>query len=391
MKIKGFLQDVGGASRVTKRRLAAFDSAPATRVTGDPIAETARLLHPERLTLRLTEVRDVAPTGRTFRFVSDGAPLPPFQAGQYLSLHFRIGDTLTTRPYSISSAPYEARGENGFVEITVRRKGPAFVPDWLYDSLRPGDTVQGSLPYGHFYYEPLRDSKKVVALIGGAGITPAYSMARELAHGGLDFDMTLLYGSVDADDIIFRRELDALACERVRVVYVLSGDPAWPGEKGFLTAELIRKYAPEDASFFICGPQAMYNFITGELQKLSIPRRRIRSEVMGAPKNPAAIPGFPADAAGRRVRVTVVRGIREDAVDAACDEPVAVALERAGIPFETRCRSGECGFCRSQLLSGEIFVRPDGDGRRLMDRERGWFHACSSFPLTDLKIRIPIL
>ncbi|MBQ2178555.1 MAG: hypothetical protein II451_05445 [Oscillospiraceae bacterium] len=54
-------------------------------------------------------------------------------------------------------------------------------------------------------------------------------------------------------------------------------------------------------------------------------------------------------------------------------------------------RAGECGFCRSQLLSGEIFVSPISDGRRMMDKEMGWFHPCSSWPLTDLKIKIPIL
>jgi len=36
-------------------------------------------------------------------------------------------------------------------------------------------------------------------------------------------------------------------------------------------------------------------------------------------------------------------------------------------------------------------VPADGDGRRAADRELGFFHACSSYPLSDLKIKIPIL
>ena len=70
---------------------------------------------------------------------------------------------------------------------------------------------------------------------------------------------------------------------------------------------------------------------------------------------------------------------------------MAVALERAAIPVDTHCRNGECGFCRSQLLSGDIFVSPIGDGRREMDKQLGWFHACSAWPLSDLKIKIPII
>ena len=87
----------------------------------------------------------------------------------------------------------------------------------------------------------------------------------------------------------------------------------------------------------------------------------------------------------------MVRGIQEDVIEARASEPVAVALERAGIKINTHCRNGECGFCRSHLLSGEIFVSPVGDGRRRMDKEMGWFHACSSWPLSDLKIKIPIM
>jgi hypothetical protein len=36
-------------------------------------------------------------------------------------------------------------------------------------------------------------------------------------------------------------------------------------------------------------------------------------------------------------------------------------------------------------------ISPISDGRRMMDKEMGWFHPCSSWPLTDLKIKIPIL
>ncbi len=53
------------------------------------------------------------------------------------------------------------------------------------------------------------------------------------------------------------------------------------------------------------------------------------------------------------------------------------------------CRSGACGFCRSRLLSGEIFVRPEDDGRRAADRTFGFFHACASYPRSDLVIEVP--
>ncbi|MBL1488772.1 hypothetical protein ELC62_30470, partial [Klebsiella pneumoniae] len=62
MKVKGFLQDVGGASRVTKARLAAFRQASSTPVRTDPIGDVAREWHPGKLDMVVTEIRDASKT-----------------------------------------------------------------------------------------------------------------------------------------------------------------------------------------------------------------------------------------------------------------------------------------------------------------------------------------
>ena len=134
----------------------------------------------------------------------------------------------------------------------------------------------------------------------------------------------------------------------------------------------------------------MYFKIEEAMKELGVPRRRFRHDAAAQP-GVGLIPGYPEDQIGKKYSITVMRGIHEEVIPAAADEPVAVALERAGIPIDTHCRGGECGYCRSQLLSGNIFVSPLNDGRRAMDKELGWFHACSSYPVSDLKIKIPII
>ena len=89
--------------------------------------------------------------------------------------------------------------------------------------------------------------------------------------------------------------------------------------------------------------------------------------------------------------LTVVRGIHEDVIPARATESIVTALERAGILIETACRSGECGLCRTKVLSGDVFVCPEGDGRRAADKVFGYVHACSAYPVSDCKIKIPIL
>lgn len=394
MKVKGFLKDVGGASRVTKARLAAFENASPVAVKDDPIGNVAREWHPGKIDLVVTDVRPASKTATTVRFErADGKKLPPFYAGQFMVIDFPMGESLISRPYSISSAPYQARlAEHAFVEITVRRsKGDGFICDYINDSVKVGDAFRGMIGCGQFYYEPLRDAKHVVALAGGVGITPFASMAREIAHGTLDFDLTILYGSVSSDDITLKDELDQLKSDKLHIVHVLSGDePDWTGERGFLTAELIKKYSAEDTTYFICGPQVMYKFLRGELTKLDPPRRRVRFEVFGQAKDITVFEGYPQEVKDKVFNLTVVRGVHEDVIPAKATESLVVALERAGIRIETGCRSGECGFCRTKVLSGSVFICPESDGRRAADKDFGYVHACAAYPTSDVKIKIPI-
>ena len=394
IKVKGFLNDVKGAARVTELRKKSIETASSVPDPVDNIRAVADALHPDHMEFRVVSVRDASPTSKIFRMVSTDGHIPVFQAGQYVNFRLKLGQSELTRPYTISSAPCEARGVKGFIEVTIRRNRPYLVPDWFFENVREGTVLQGNMPFGTFYYEPLRDSKNLVALAGGSGITPFLSMAREIAYGKMKgVRLTVLYGSVHHSDVVLGEELARVErdCPDVRVIHVLSGDEDWEGEKGFITKEIIAKYMGEDPTLLFCGPIAMFKLVDRAAKDLGLTCRRFRHDVMSQPADPAQIPGFPAENKDKVFRLTVLRGLQTDVIEARGDEPVAVALERAAIPVDTHCRGGECGYCRSQLLLGDIFVSPIGDGRRLMDKEMGWFHACSAYPLTDLKIRIPIL
>jgi len=394
IKVKGFLKDVGGASRITALRHQVIENASDVPQPKDFVRELADKLHPAKMEFKVVLIKDTSPTSKLFRLQSTDGHIPVFQAGQYINFRLKIGDSLLTRPYTISSAPFEARGENGYVEVTIRRNRPYLVPDYFFDHVKEGDILEANMPFGFFYWEPLRDSKNIVALAGGSGITPFLSMAREIAYGKMKgCHITIIYGSVNSSDIVLKEELDAVEkdCPDVKVVHVLSDDPDWEGEKGFVTREIIEKYAGEDPTYMFCGPLVMYNLICKTMNEMGVRQKRFRHDVMNNPVDSTKIPGYPIGNETKTFSITVVRGIEETVIPASGNEPVAVALERAAIPVDTHCRCGECGFCRTQLLDGTIFVSPMGDGRRMMDKEFGWFHACATYPTSDLKIKIPIM
>ncbi len=399
VSVRGHLFDLLAFSGLSKQRKKHIEKAPAQPVPVHPVNLLVQQVHPDKLHLVVTAVQEETRTSKTFRLAAEPGSattaLPPFRAGQYLSLRVGVNGVRITRPYSISSAPYQALGGDGFYEVTVKRVTDGFLSPYLLDNWQAGTRVESSAPAGFFYHEPLRDAHKIVGLAGGSGITPFRAMAREIVHGGLDAELLLLYGSSDEQDILFYDELKALEAQsagKVRVVHVLScAEVSLAGcEQGFITADILRKYADvADSSFFVCGPQVMYQFVEGELAGLGLPRRRVRWEAFGEVKDIAHYAGFPAEAAVKGFTIKVhINGTTAE-IPARATETVLVAMERANLAPPSQCRSGECGFCRSLLLAGDVFVVPESDGRRAADKEFGHFHPCSSYPLSDLEVRVP--
>ena len=378
---------------MAKVREQAIQAAPAKEIKGEfAINQNAKLLHPDYQKLVVSEVIGHDAAGaKTYVFRSaENKPLAYFRAGQYLSLKLQIGDSFVTRPYSISSSPKWAT--EGKVAITVRTNPGGFVADWLLENLKEGDTVIASAGEGQFYYENLRDAKNVVALAGGSGITPFLSMAYAIRDGIEDFNLTILFGSRTEETILFREELDAIcaACPKVKVVHVLSHEEKEGFEHGFITGALIEKYAAgEEVSVFMCGPQAMYNFVDGELAKLGYDEKHVRHEIFGAVKEPWTLPGYPAEAKGQTFQLTVKQCGQVYVIPASADEPLLIAIERAGIAAPSLCRSGECGWCRSRMTAGQVFIPQKGDGRRYADVMYGYIHPCGSFPISDVELEVP--
>jgi len=126
-----------------------------------------------------------------------------------------------------------------------------------------------------------------------------------------------------------------------------------------------------------------------QLAAFDLPNRRTRWEVFGEVKDITSSPGFPQEVADETFRLTVHVGGVTAEVPARAVETVLVAMERANLAPPSQCRSGECGFCRSRLVSGDVYVHPESDGRRAADKQFGYIHPCSSYPTTDLEISVP--
>ena len=358
----------------------------------------AKALHPKRQYLKIAEVTERGEGCKSFTLVPDTekgtTALAWFGAGKYLTVFETIEGMPVSRAYSISSSPQDSL--DGKYVLTIKLVEGGLMSRFILDNWAVGSKVEVSAPSGNFEYQPLRDAGKVICVAGGSGITPFVSMANAIADGDEDFEMVLLYGSRDYDNILFRDELAEVEkkCDKVKVVHVLSDENAEIPEgceKGFVTAELIKKYAPENEAYsvFICGPQVMYDFLDGELPKLGIEKKYIRREMFGEFHNPATQEDYPADVP-ETVKITVTIQDKTYTVAALTSDSVMQTLEKNRISVPARCRSGECGFCHSHLIEGKVYVPKHLEYRRLADYKFGCIHPCCSFPLTDLVIDVPV-
>ncbi|MBR2481197.1 MAG: iron-sulfur cluster-binding domain-containing protein, partial [Clostridia bacterium] len=331
---------------------------------------------------------------KTFTLVADKEAgtenLAYFSAGQYLSVRLKVGDIELTRPYSISSCPKDAL--NGFYQLTIKRVDGGLASEYILDNWSEGTKVSVSAPLGTFTYERLRDAKTIIGVAGGSGITPFRALAKSIANGDEECSLILLYGSRTQADILFLDEFRAIekSCAKFKLVNVLSEEKVEGEESGFITAELIKKYAPEgNYSIFLCGPQGMYNFVDKEIETLGLRQKFIRHELFGEYRNPEKLSDYPEDAVGKTFKLTVsVCGVTK-VVDCNANETMLNAMERGGILAPANCRSGECGWCHSRLVSGNVYVPKRGDGRRLADLDFGYVHPCMTFALSDCELDVP--
>lgn len=390
LPIKPFLTMVQDRNKIIENGRAVM---PKTEFNAN---ELARRLHPEIQHVKISKITDHG-DAKSFTLVPDEAKgteeLAYFRAGQYVSVFLDFDDGTMYKPYAIRSNPKDALGKkDNFYIITVKRNNPGFASSYMLDCLKEGDELNISGPLGEFYYQKFRDSKNVVALAGGSGITPFYSMAAAIVSGIEDFNLTIMYGSRTSDGILLGKELEELEAKsegKVKVVHVLSHEEKKGYEQGFLTAELIQKYAPKgEYSLFICGPKPLYKFGEEQAGKLGLRKKFVRKELPGDYSNPEKNADYPKEADGKIFNLKVRFGDDIKEIKIRNDQTLLQAMEQAHIKAPSHCRSGECGWCHSKLLSGNVYIPEDADGRRLADLKFGWIHPCATYATGDVEIEV---
>jgi ferredoxin-NADP reductase/DMSO/TMAO reductase YedYZ heme-binding membrane subunit len=192
------------------------------------------------------------------------------EPGQFFRWRFLTrGLWWQSHPYSLSAMP-----QQDLMRITVKARGGH---SGSLANLAPGTRIIAEGPYGAF--TPALTGRRVLLIAGGVGITPIRAMFAALPKRMQADGITLLYRASHPRDVVFSRELEAIATDRNAVLQYLIGSRA---ELGFdpLDADYLRQIVPglHRCEAYVCGPAGMTETAVSSLVEAGIPRRRIHHE-----------------------------------------------------------------------------------------------------------------
>lgn len=205
----------------------------------------------------------------------------------------------TVRAYSMANYPTE----NGIVKLNVRiatppfnrKKGrwekvnPGVASSFIY-SLKPGDKVFVSGPYGDFFVE--ETDREMMFIGGGAGMAPMRShIFDQFKVKHTQRKTTFWYGGRSLKELFYIDEFEQIAAEHDNFSFHIAlsdslPEDNWTGPTGFIHNVIYEEYlkshpAPEDIEYYICGPPMMLQAVLQMLDSLGVPKEMVHYDDFG--------------------------------------------------------------------------------------------------------------
>ena len=202
-------------------------------------------------------------------------------------------DTETIRAYSMANYP----AEGNIITLNVRiatppmdrathkwmNVSPGISSSYIF-SLKPGDKVRMSGPYGDFHIQDT--DAEMLYIGGGAGMAPLRAQILHLfrtLHTGRK--VSYWYGARSKKEIFYEEDFREIEKQFPNFSFHIAlSDPQpednWTGYTGFIHQVILDNYlkdheAPEDIEYYMCGPGPMANAVKAMLENLGVERSQL--------------------------------------------------------------------------------------------------------------------
>jgi Na+-transporting NADH:ubiquinone oxidoreductase subunit F len=211
-------------------------------------------------------------------------------------------DEETIRAYSMANYP----AEGNIITLNVRIATPPFdrstgtwkagvkpgIASSFIFTLKPGDKVKMSGPYGDFHI--LNTKREMLYIGGGAGMAPLRAHLLHLFNTlkTTDRQVTYWYGARSKAEIFYEEDFRAIESKFPNFKFHIAlSEPRpednWKGCVGFIHQVIYDNYlksheAPEDIEYYMCGPGPMSNAVKKMLDSLGVPPEMLLFDDFGA-------------------------------------------------------------------------------------------------------------
>ncbi len=172
----------------------------------------------------------------------------------------------------LSCFTFTSLPEDDFLEFTIKTypTRERVTNKLLYAKV--GDEIILQEPFGD-----IKNHGEGIFIAGGAGITPFIAILKVLEKEGKIGNSKLIFANKTVNDIIDEKYFDKILGKNF--INVLSDEDLEAYEHGYITAELIKKYANKTTEkYYLCGPPPMMDAVKKSLDSLGITEDKIIKE-----------------------------------------------------------------------------------------------------------------
>lgn len=254
------------------------------------------------------------------------------QAGQHHPVIIEIKGIRYERTYSLTKLDAQ------HVLLTVKKVDQGIVSQWLNNKAKIDDVIEFGLPYGEMLLP--QNAQTLILLAAGSGITPMYSLIKQLAAKGQLSQQTvhLMYWVKKHEDVAFKQEFDHLNEQFSQFKFEVFYTQEQHADSRLNDTHIHNIENLQNSTVYVCGPSG---FVT-TAETLFENVQDFKSEAFSLTPIITDETGF--------INVTLTQSNKVVAIPKG--QSILIGLEQQNIKPQHGCRMGICNKCACNKAQG---------------------------------------